>query len=163
MLSAIYEAMKKDCNLFKAKVKEIIVMGNPYKQNDFNFSMDAKSTKGFFEICPCPVYISYLGSDIITGNLLTQSKKPSHPVRKAYEIWTSGKGRSSWDLIATLFALNKKRALFNVSGGCLLSYNEIEKTTTISKNGTRDKILTLNCTNKEMEDLLNKMLSATFD
>ena len=158
ILTAMHEAMKCATDLFERKVNKIVIMGNPYKQNDFNFCMDAVSTRVFFEICPCPVYVTYLGSDITTGNLLDKNLPPLHPVRRAYEIWTGGKGRSSWDLIATLFALNPNLDIFDVSEGLRISYNDKEKTASLTKDGARDKIITLNCTSKEMESLLNGLL-----
>ena len=158
MLTAIYGAIKANKGLFEQKVKRVVVMGNPYKENDFNFSMDAKSTKGFFDACPCPVFISYLGSDIITGNNLDKVLLAEHPVRKAYEIWSSGKGRSSWDLIATLFAIDPTLDIFNIVDKCHIEYNDGKKISLIKKDGTRDNIVSLNCTNKEMEDILNGLL-----
>ena len=158
MLTAVYDAIKANKSLFEQKVKQVVVMGNPYKKNDFNFSMDAKSTKGFFEICPCPVFISYLGSDVITGNHLDKALPIEHPVRKAYEIWSDGNGRSSWDLIAALFAINPTLNAFKTVDKCHIEYDDKKKTALLKTNDTRDNIIGLNCTNKEMEDMLNDFL-----
>ena len=159
MLTAVYDAMKANMRLFEQKVKRIVVMGNPYKENDFNFGMDAKSTKGFFEICPCPIFISYLGTDIITGARLDKTLPIEHPVRKAYEIWSGGNGRSSWDLIATLFAINPTLKAFKIVDKCRIEYYDDKKTALLKRNGTRDSIIGLNYTNKEMEDMLNGFLT----
>ena len=158
MLTAVYGAIKADTKLFDQKVKQVVVMGNPYKENDFNFGMDAKSTKGFFEFCPCPVFISYLGSDIITGNHLNKSLPVEHPVRKAYEIWSGEKGRSSWDLIAALFAINPSLNAFKIVDECRIEYCDNTKTALLKKTDTRDSIIGLNYTNEEMEDMLNDFL-----
>ena len=91
MLTAVYETMVAEPKLFEQKVCRVVLMGNPYKKNDFNFSMDAESTKGFFALCPCPVYISYTGSDVITGKYLKDTLPENHPVRQAYEIWCGDK------------------------------------------------------------------------
>ena len=157
MLTSIFELMRDNVALFEEKVEKIVIMGNPYKKNDFNFSMDAVATKGFFEICPCPVFVSYLGGEIITGNHLSETLEPSHPVRRAYEIWTLGKGRSSWDLIAALYAMDPSSDLFKITDTCRIEYNEIEKTSSLA-HGTRDNIITLNCSNEQMQEILNGLL-----
>ena len=41
LLSAVYEFLKNEPDLFEKKVKQAVIMGNPYKKNDFNLSMDA--------------------------------------------------------------------------------------------------------------------------
>ena len=157
MLSAVSAAIKVDPWLFDKKVERVVVMGNPYKRNDFNFAMDAKAAKEFFELCPCPVAVSYTGSDIITGNLLNSTCPQDHPVRRAYQIWSGGKGRSSWDLIAALYAMNPTLSVFKVTGNCCIEYDSKEKIALI-KDGTRDSIIGLNCTNATMENMLNALL-----
>ena len=158
MLTALHEALKADCDLFARKVKAIVVMGNPYKQKDFNFSMDAQATKGFFEKCPCPVFISYSGGGIITGNYLNERLPNTHPVRQAYQIWSGGKGRSSWDLIAALVAMKPSSDLFKEIEAGALEYDEVEKITTITDKGISHKIIGLCCNDKEMEEIINDLL-----
>lgn len=157
LLSAVYEFLKNEPDLFEKKVKQAVIMGNPYKKNDFNLSMDAKAAKGFFDLCPCPVYISYLGGEIITGNRLDKALPAEHPVRRAYEIWSCGKGRSSWDLLAALFAINPIHPIFRVEDACKITYDENERVSIIT-DGTRDRIITLSCTNPEAEEILNAFL-----
>ena len=117
MLTGVYEALASEADeisslsgkeLFARKVKRVITMGNPNCVNDFNWGMDAVATEGFFKLCPSPIYISPNGEDVITGAHLTVSLDKMHPLRRAYEIWLGKKnmGRSSWDLIATLYAIN---------------------------------------------------------
>ena len=86
----------------------MITMGNPEKVNDFNWGMDAQSTKTFFELCPVPIYISAQGKTIVTGSHLGEFLEADHPVRKAYSIWlgVENAGRASWDLIASLYAIH---------------------------------------------------------
>ena len=158
MLTAVYEAIKADTALFEQKVSKVIIMGNPYKKNDFNFSMDAISTKGFFELCPVFCYISYLGSEIITGNYLDKALQGDHPVRRAYEIWSGTQGRSSWDLIAALYALNPSSDIFKTVEVGKISYDVNERVATVDKTGTRDTVIGLSITNDEMEKMLNNLL-----
>lgn len=158
LLTAISKVVEEDTALFEKKVEKVVLMGNPYKKNDFNLGMDYKSTERFFDLCPSPIYVSYLGREIITGNYLHNTLPPNHPVRRAYEIWSDGKGRASWDLIAALYAINPDSELFNVQERGRISYLSEEKISVIDKSGTRDTVIGLNSTNEEMENLLNSLL-----
>lgn len=158
MLTAIHEVLKENLELFRQKVCRVVIMGNPYKKNDFNFSMDAPAAQGFFELCPSPVFVSYLGGEVITGNYLDKAFPPLHPVRQAYKIWAGeGIGRSSWDLIATLFAAEPSNPIFKLSDPLQLSYDERARVSHINE-GERDRIITLHCDNREAAELLNALL-----
>ena len=157
MLTAVFNAIKNDKELFYKKVNKVVVMGNPYKENDFNFSMDKESAKGFFDLCPSPVFISYAGTEIITGNNLKNTLPMSNPIRQAYEIWSGDKGRSSWDLVATLYAINFDESLFEVIWQGQIEYNIKDKIAELQK-GTRDTIIKPKCTNEKMAEILNGLL-----
>ena len=158
MLSALAEAIKARSDLFERKVKEIVVMGNPYKENDFNFSMDARATREFFELCPCPVTVSYEGSDVITGQYLDKTLDADNPIRRAYEIWTDGQGRSSWDLIATLFAMEQNNGLFEVRDVGKISYDEKKRVSYIDKSERAHRVISLGGRDKEVQEILNGLL-----
>lgn len=94
--------------LLAKKAKQIISMGYPNKTGDnFNWEMDAPAAELFFAQCPVPVVVSGYGGSIITGGTLSGIFPADHPVRVAYETFTGGpnRGRSSWDLIAVLHAV----------------------------------------------------------
>ena len=157
MLTAVADTIKAERELFERKVKNVVVMGNPYKQNDFNLSMDSQSAKEFFALCPSPVYISYLGREIITGNFLSRDLEKDHPVRRAYEIWCGQGGRSSWDLIAALFAMEQHTDLFCTEQEGAVAFDPESKRATVGA-GTGHFVLGLNCQNDEMKRILNSML-----
>ncbi|MBR3942241.1 MAG: nucleoside hydrolase [Clostridia bacterium] len=144
--------------MFKQKVEKVITMGNPEKIPDFNWGMDAVATEIFFRLCPVPIYISAEGREVITGEHLSKALPETNLVRRAYEQWL-GKpdcGRASWDLIASLFAINPKTQYLTATplGDCV--YDVQNKITQVvqSKNPKCNK-LHLNCTNQMMEDFLN--------
>lgn len=157
MLTAVVGAIKADKALFQKKVKRVVMMGNPYKQNDFNLSMDKESTREFFELCPSPVYISYLGGEIITGDFINRDLEKGHPVRRAYEIWCGQGGRSSWDLVAALFAMEQHTDLFCTEQEGAVAFDPESKRATVGA-GTGHFVLGLNCQNDEMKRILNSML-----
>ena len=159
MLTAVYETLKVNPSLFEKKVEKVVIMGNPYKKNDFNLCMDAYATKYFFELCPCPIFISYLGREIITGDRLDKVLQPNNPVRQAYKIWSGGKGRSSWDLIAALFAMNPKSSIFTTSDSCKITYCIEEKESIISHENGGHKIISLSCSNDDVRELINGLLT----
>ncbi len=100
--------------LFKKKVKRVVSMGTPDKVGDFNWGMDREASESFFASCPAPIYVSQYGGEIITGKTLPKKFGKTHPVRRIYEIFARDNpvGRSSWDLIATLFAVEPDTPLF---------------------------------------------------
>ena len=93
--------------LLRRKVCRVISMGYPEKEGpNFNWDMDAPGAQRFLQDCPVPVYASGYGTSVITGAHLSGKLPADHPLRQIYEIWNGEScGRSSWDLIATLYAL----------------------------------------------------------
>ncbi|MBQ4044704.1 MAG: hypothetical protein IJD06_11990 [Clostridia bacterium] len=94
--------------LFERKVKRVISMAEPDSRGpNFNWDMDAPAAERFLRDCPVPVYVSGAGTSVITGASLTDRMPENHPLRHIYETWLRSphKGRSSWDLIAALYAL----------------------------------------------------------
>ena len=158
MLTAVSMAICADAELFRRKVARVVVMGNPYRENDFNFAMDAEATERFFATCPSPVFVSYAGRGIITGQPLMQILPEDHPVRRAYEIWTGGKGRDSWDLIAALYAMDPDSSVFREREQGRIVYDCNTKNAQIMP-GTRDRIIEPTLTDEQMAELLNTMLA----
>ena len=116
MLTAVAEALASPpddisplsgVELFEKKVDRVITMGNPDVTGDFNWGMDAVAAESFFRLCPVPIYVSAEGTDVLTGDHLSRALPAEHPLRRAYEIWLGGedRARSSWDLIAALYAI----------------------------------------------------------
>lgn len=114
--------------LFRQKVKLVVSMGTPDLVNDFNWGMDAVATEKFFSLCPVPVVASRYGTQVVTGKTLPEKFHKEHPLRKIYELYARGKapGRSSWDLIALLYALEPENPLFRVEQKGTLVYNTEE-------------------------------------
>lgn len=174
MLTAISEALDSipdeisdlsGQELFEKKVSKVITMGNPEKFNDFNWGMDALATKNFFLKCPVPIYISSLGSKVVTGEMLSSVLPKEHLLRRAYEQWLGKEntGRSSWDLIAALFAINPKTLYLKSLkyGNC--TYCPETKLTNVEKcENPKCEIIELNCTDEEMKAILNKCMLGDF-
>ena len=151
--------------LFRQKVYRVITMGNPEKINDFNWGMDAYAAKRFFDLCPVPVYISPEGADIITGAHLSRLHS-QHPLRRAYELWLGkeGCGRASWDLIASLFAINPSCPHLTQRdlGTCRYSSTEKKLYECDSLKG-QFKLLSTSCEPSLMANLLNEYMLGNFD
>lgn len=175
MLTAVVEALCSTADelseldgieLFRRKVKKIITMGVPEKSGDFNWSMDSVAAEKFFEICPVPIYISPEGRDIITGEILSENLPKNHPLRLAYEIWTGKEscGRSSWDLIAALYAIELGDKYLTCSKSANFTYDRNEKILrTDICDGKECKIITLAQDPQLIKELLNKMLLGEFE
>lgn len=175
MLTAISETLnsKPDMisplngtELFKKKVKKVITMGNPDKIDDFNWGKDALSAENFFNLCPSEIFISAEGTGILTGGNLSSVLANDHPLRKAYEIWLGGpnRARSSWDLVAALFAMNLGTALLCADNFGDGFYSAKEKRFYRKETGNENiKQIFLNCEQTKMAEVLENCMLGTFD
>lgn len=83
-----------------------------------------------FDSCPVPVYVCPEGTTVVTGHSFSQAFEKEHPLRVAYEMWCGGegKGRSSWDLITLLFALEPQSPLFKAETHGTVRYDMANRT-----------------------------------
>ena len=111
--------------LIAAKVDKLVTMGGHYPDSaahpdgrEYNFELDAEATNMVVPDWPTPIVFSgfEIGEDIITGAILTKETPADNPVRVAYEIYTNGAGRSSWDLTAVHFAVRGLSDVWELSG-----------------------------------------------
>ena len=175
MLTAIYEALKSEpdsiscmtgVELFERKVKKVITMGNPDKIDDFNWGMDAYASEKFFAMCPVPIYISAEGDDVITGDILTKTLHSDHLLRCAYETWLKKEncGRASWDLIASLFAINPDVKHLILSGNKEYRYSADDKKLFVIDEGKGNhRTIHVNCSKNIMVEILNSCMLGIFD
>lgn len=175
MLTALSEALSSDADsvsnlsgaeLFRKKVKKVVTMGDPDKINDFNWGMDAEASEKFFSLCDVPIYISAEGGSVITGEMLTKTFDAKHLIRRAYEKWLKKEncGRSSWDLIATLYAVNQDTKHIKVKerGNCSFVAKE-KKLYTENSETALCKTIHADCSDEEMAKLLNECMAGNFD
>lgn len=98
--------------LVAAKVKELVSMGgtwpNSKNEGEYNFHMDGAAAHKVISDWPGKIMFTGLGKDVMTGDRLMAQRSNDHPVRafysqflKAYKV----SARSSWDLIAVLYAV----------------------------------------------------------
>ncbi len=125
--------------LFRQKVKMVISMGTPEREKDFNWGMDAVAAETFFRLCPVSVVASQYGTEVVTGRTLRERLPEEHPLRRIYELYARGKepGRSSWDLVALLYALEPDCGLFRVEEKGMLFYNTEEDKAVWNRSGSR--------------------------
>ena len=94
--------------LVRAKVKLLVVMGGVFPEGlSWNFQQDGPAAKNVTDEWPSPVIFSgrEIGLVVNTGNRLYTEAPESNPVRRAYELWTGGTNRPSWDQTAVLCAV----------------------------------------------------------
>jgi inosine-uridine nucleoside N-ribohydrolase len=100
--------------LVQQKVSKLVVMGGHYPDSalhpngvEYNFEMDAEAAHQVIQDWPTPIIFAgfELGVDIETGAPLIAATPASNPVRRAYELYTGGQNRSSWDLTAVHYAV----------------------------------------------------------
>lgn len=152
-------------DLFKQKVAFVVSMGDaafPFSDNyNFNYNMDRVGAKVFFDLCPCSIYVSPDGMDVITGSSFSSTLQPGHPLRTIYEIYNQGsnKGRMSWDLISLLFALNPNSSLFNIETHGTVRYDDSCNKIYWEATGPRaDYQIKTTITPHEMAELLDNIM-----
>ena len=99
--------------LVKAKVKELVSMGgvwpnSPKREGEYNFHMDGAAAHKVISEWPGRIMFTGLGRDVMTGARLVTEGPKDNPVRAFYRnFFNSNKvsQRSSWDLIAVLYAV----------------------------------------------------------
>lgn len=150
--------------LVKNKVKYIVSMTNapyPSSNNSFNYDMDGYAAEFVCKNCPVPIYASPDGTRVITGYSYSSKLKNDHPLRIAYEHHNLGEGvgRSSWDLITTLFALDPNSPMFKVNSRGKLCYDMSQKRTYWNDSEVeKDFEVRMACSTEEMTLFLENML-----
>lgn len=150
--------------LFRKKVKMVVSMGNAdypvQRKYNFNYKMDRIGTECFFENCPVSVHISKEGSLAITGSEFSSHYKKEHPLRIAYESFMGGEniGRSSWDLIAILYAVDAENEIFETVSFGTVKY-KTDNTVYWEEDAKRqDRIVKLTVSDTEIAEILDGLL-----
>ena len=99
--------------LVKAKVKELVSMGgrwpnSPKGEGEYNFRMDGAAAHKVISDWPGKIMFTGLGKDVMTGGRLVAEGAKDNPVPAFYRNFFKGhkvSERSSWDLIAVLYAV----------------------------------------------------------
>ena len=119
--------------LVRKKVKRLVVMGGEFPKSDpnkgeYNFASGGGGidTQYAIENWPTPILFSgfEIGAAIHTGAKLAAAPADD-PVRRAYELYTSFKGRPSWDLTAVLTAVRNPDLYWTMklNGYCKVNAN----------------------------------------
>ena len=173
LFTAVYELFKTQgdeisplsgTELFAKKVKCVVSMGNAdYPEQEkfnFNYKMDKVSSIEFFKKCPVSVYISKMGTDIITGKYFSAKLPNEHPLRIAYESFMGGEGigRQSWDLIALLYAIKPNSGNFETKTYGTVKFNG-NKTYWKQDCERQDFVINLTLSDKEITSALEYLLN----
>ncbi|MBN1443937.1 MAG: nucleoside hydrolase [Planctomycetes bacterium] len=114
--------------LVAAKVKELVVMGGSWPNNEgegeYNFHMDGAAAHKVASDWPGKIMFTGLGRDVMTGARLMAEETNAQPVRAFYSKFLEANNvpaRSSWDLIAVLYAVRELGDCFSAAtdGRCV--------------------------------------------
>lgn len=149
--------------LVKRKVRELVTMAKaPFPQGEeaFNWRMDAANAASANANWPTPITVSWCGDDILTS---PPDQPPGNPIYEAYRIWQRGKQdlrRSSWDLIATLWAAGLHTDLFIRRTPAQLSFNpeNAHYQWTFEKDTGNHGCLYPNTSNEAITAIIQKLL-----
>ncbi len=152
-------------NLIKKKVKRCISMAytgtEPHR--DWNFGRNGAElyVAEFLDKWPTEIYFSATGTNVLTGHRLLPKTPTNNPVREIYRLYNDAlyQGRSSWDQVAVLFAVQP--ALFNVdSNGSLRQNDMFETYWDTSRNNPRHKRVTPVVSDAELETIIEELMAA---
>jgi len=114
--------------LVRAKVRELVSMGGKWpnsgkNEGEYNFRMDGPAAHKVISDWPGKIMFTGLGRDVMTGARLVAEGPKDNPVPAFYRNFFKGhkvSERSSWDLIAVLYAVRGLSDYFTaVSGKCV--------------------------------------------
>ncbi len=131
--------------------------------NNFNWDMDPKATEIFLKECPVPVYVSEMGGDILTGKCL-KNYPDGHLAKEAYRLFgVLESGRSSWDLIATLYALLGDSDVFYKTPKGTCFYDAKTLNTGFYENGERqDYLIVSDAPISQIEEYIENQITGNF-
>jgi hypothetical protein len=150
--------------LVKRKVVRLVSMTNAtypaVVANNFNYDMDPLGSEAVVAAMPVPIHASPDGSAVITGATLSDRLPASHPLRLSYEMYNEGerRGRSSWDLIAVLYALEEGSPLFVANARGRLHYEADTLHTYWAAGDRDDREVRLAVPHEEMAAILEELL-----
>lgn len=120
-------ASEPDCHsplsgadLIRRKVARLVVMGGAFPSGlEWNFEQHPSSAQVVCAKWPTPVLFSgyEIGCAIHTGQTLYDRTPSDHPVRQAYERFTGGTTRESWDLTVILASIRNPRDYWDIEEG----------------------------------------------
>jgi len=98
--------------LVRVKVKELVSMGgrwpnSPKEEGEYNFRMDGAAAHKVIRDWPGKIMFTGIGKDVMTGARVVAQDLKDNPVPAFYRNFFKGhkvSERSSWDLIAVLYA-----------------------------------------------------------
>lgn len=115
--------------LVAAKVTELVTMGGIWPNNagegEYNFKMDLPAARKVVQEWPGPIMFTGLGINVMTGSRLMAVAPERNPVRAFYGNFLQTNKvaeRSSWDLIAVLYAVRGLSGYFTADskGQCVV-------------------------------------------
>jgi len=122
--------------LVDAKVRQLVSMGgvwpNTNNQGDYNFKMDRDAANKVLKDWPTEIMFTSLGLDVMTGGRLAVEGPKNNPVPAFYRNFFKGNNvteRSSWDLVAVLYAVRGLGDYFDAvsDGHCVVAEDGTNK------------------------------------
>lgn len=121
-------------DLVRQKVANTVVMGGKFPEGkEFNIASFPHEARSFVAGWPVPIlFVGFeVGADVITGYSFPPGSAGQSPVAAAYQDYTGGQGRASWDLIAVNTAVRGPGQNFELSAPGRLAVSETGENTWI--------------------------------
>jgi inosine-uridine nucleoside N-ribohydrolase len=153
--------------LVRNKVRRLVAMGGRFILNEkgqakaeWNVAQDVAAAQTVMRLWPTPVVLSpsETGGMVMTGKRLMAECPESNPVKKAYDIYTEGYGRNSWDLVTVYYAVCGENPLWILSEPGTIEVDEHAITRLRVHPGGAHRYLMAKAPISEVEDVLEPLL-----
>jgi len=153
--------------LIGLKAKELVSMAGQFETDEtgnlpaeWNVLMDIPSAQTVFHRWPTPVVFCgwETGDRVITGKRLMSECEAGNPIKKIYELFTKGEGRSSWDLITAVFAVRGECGFWELSPNGMVSIDDKGVSHFKGKNAGSHRYLINKLPTAEIEQYLDSLL-----
>jgi inosine-uridine nucleoside N-ribohydrolase len=114
-------------------VRRLVVMGGGFAPDEkgvvpaeWNIAQDCVAAQTVMQRWPTPIVMcpSEAGGFVMTGKRLMAECAESNPVKKAYDIYTHGSGRNSWDLVTVYYAVCGESGIWELSEPGTIEIND---------------------------------------
>ncbi len=154
--------------LVAAKVKELVSMGgrwpnSPKQEGEYNFRMDGPAVHKVISRWPGKIVFTGLGKDVMTGGRLVALAPKDNPVPAFYRNFFEANkvpSRSSWDLIAVLYAVRGLSEYFTLASDGKCVSREDGSNRWIGGEPSKHSYLCYKMPEEELADVIEQLLLA---
>ena len=135
---------------------------SPEELEEFNVASDIRAARNVAENWPTPkIYLGAEAGLVVTGSTWSAVLPREHPVRIAYELFTEGKGRFSWDIFTVDFAVVPDNPRYRLSPPGRVRFDERGRTLWKPEENGTDFFVELAMPGEKIQSAIDGLLAAS--